>query len=796
MRLLLCFLLTPLLSVAQLTGSLSREDGLPLAGATLTIRRGADSTVLKYTLTNAQGRYLVSGLPAGELLLTATYAGLRARDTSFFWEGTRISLPVWVMRPAAAELAEARVNVRKPLFEVQPDKTVFHLGQSIAAGTGTAFEALQKAPGVLIDPNDAISLQGRTGVRMHIDGRPSPLSVSELAAWLRTLPAAEVETIELITNPSARYEAAGNAGIINIRLKKNKNFGTNGSVQGGWAVGIFPKYNAAFSANHRNRKWNFFGSLSANRSRSQSFLHLNRLQNDTTFDQRALTIGADQAGNLRAGADWFISGRSTLGVLVQGATSLWEGNTQSRTPIASLATKEALQTLEAGTVARRARGNGSVNLNYRYSDSLGRNLSVDADYSDYRLDARTVTTNRYADRSGMVLSSPAFSSQTPVSIRFAAIQATWEQKWAGGTFTAGLRSATARSENQFDFYNRVGTVDLADEERSNQFQYDETIHAVFGQYQRSIRAWNYQFGMRLEQTLSTGTLSTRGTQPGQVVRRSYLSAFPSFGVTRTLPGHHQLGISVSRRIDRPSYQDLNPFENRLDELSYQKGNPFLRPQFTNSVEFKHSWKYKLNTTLSFAGVHDFFAAITDTIEGRRSFITQRNLARQRVYGLSTGMPFQLRPWWSGYVSAGVNHSRYRAVFGVGKEVRINATVANLYQQHSFRVNSRWSAELSSFYLSPYVWAGNYECRAIWNIDAGVQFKFAGEQGTLRLSVTDIFQTLPWEGTSRLGSLFIAASGGWESRQLRLNASFRFGNRNVKAARQRSSAVEDLNRRVQ
>jgi outer membrane receptor protein involved in Fe transport len=360
----------------------------------------------------------------------------------------------------------------------------------------------------------------------------------------------------------------------------------------------------------------------------------------------------------------------------------------------------------------------------------------------------------------------------------------------------GWRSAAANTDNTFSFFNEKNGLPVMDNERSNRFAYTEAIHAVYAQFNKKKGNWSYQGGLRLEQTDSRGELTARDPVADKLVRRSYLNLFPSAGFTYQLHPQHQVGMTYSRRIDRPSYQDLNPFENRLDELTYQKGNPFLRPQFTHNIELKHSYKYKWNSSLGFSDVSDFFAAITDTVEGRRNFIMQRNIAHQRIYSFNTSLPFRVASWWNVFASAGVNHSRYRAQFEPGKEIRINATVANVYQQHSFSINKKWSAEVSSFWLSPYVWAGTYECRSIWNIDAGVQRKILNDQGTIKLTVTDIFRRMPWEGVSRLGVLRIDAAGGWESRLLRLNFSWRFGNREVKNARQRSTGLEDLNRRVQ
>lgn len=793
MRFLFFLLLCSGAAGAQsLSGTVRHAEGFPLSQATIAVYRTGDSVALKYVLSDGVGFFTVSGLPAGPLRVVASFAGLSTKDTVVQAGAVPVAL---VLEPAGG-LAAVTVRQGKALIEVQPDKLVFNVGQGITGAGGDALELLRKAPGVLVDPNDAISMNGKTGVRIYMDGRPSPLSVQELAALLRSLPASEVEAIEIISNPSSRYEAAGNAGIINIRLKRARSMGTNGSLNAGWSVGIYPKYNGSLTLNHRNRQVNIFGSYGVNGSRNESYLNLLRYQADSLFDQRSTTMGRPVGHNVKLGADWLINRRQTLGVLVNGNFSDYAYETRSRTPIAAQANKRVVQTLEAMSTGRRQRSHVSANLNYRFADTAGHVLTVDADGSYYQVEAAMQSDNRYVDERMALRSRSGFSNKTPVRIAFGAVQAVWEQKLGRGRITAGARATLAKTSNRFLFFNTVNGEPLLDSNRSNDFDYTENINAVFGQYNGAVQKWTWQLGLRVEHTASLGDLRARQTGADKTVRREYFSLFPSAGFTYQLHPSHQIGMSYGRRIDRPSYQDLNPFENRIDELTYQKGNPFLQPQFTDNLELRHTYRYKLTTTLGYSDVQDFFAAITDTIEGRRNFITQRNIARQRIYSLSTSLPFTLTKWWSGFASVGVSHNRYRAQFEPGKEIGIDNTVANLYQQHNFTLSKKWTAEVSSFYLSPYVWAGNYECRSIWNLDLGVQCKLMKEQASVKLSVTDVFQRMPWAGTSRLGSLLVVASGGWESRQVRLNFSYRFGNKEVKAARQRATGVEDLNKRVQ
>lgn len=796
---LLLFLLPLLVCAQKITGTVKDSSNRGVAKATVSVRSVNDSSILKYGLTDSTGDFTIELVKRGNVFVHVKALGYKdvSSEAIDLQSDSIYHVPGFILSTEAKALQEVTVTSRKPLLEVTPDKTVFNVENSINAAGNNALELLQKAPGVLVDKDDNILLSGKNGVRIYIDGRPSPLSMQDLAAQLRTMQASNIEAIEIITNPSARFEAAGSAGIINIRMKKNKNYGLNGSADAGYAIGIYPKYNAGINLNYRNKAINIFGGAGYNQRRDAGYLYLYRYQVDSIFNQQSHSDYHSQSQTYKLGLDWFIDKKQTLGFLLNGNLTDAHSTTSSRTPISAQSSKEVNRILQADSRSVSNRNNLTANVNYRFTDTSGKEFSLDGDYGYYNLDGNSVVPNAYISPDGQsVLSVYTFSNQTPVNISLYSLRADYEQPFGKGKLSLGAKSSFVRTDNTFDFYNYENSQPQFDATRSNHFTYIEQIHALYGQFSGQAKRWSYQAGLRLEQTLSNGELTTINTISDKKVKRSYLDLFPSFGLTHQLNTNNVLGLSYGRRIDRPTYQNLNPFENKLDELTYQKGNPFLRPQYSDKVELKHTYKYTLSTSLSYTDIRDYFASITDTVEGRRNFITQRNLAHQKIISFSVSYPFTLRKWWSGYANAGVNHSRYRAIFEQGKTIRLNATVANLYLQQTFTLSKKWTAELSGFYLSPYVWGGTYECKSIWSLDAGVQRKILEDQGLIKLSVSDLFKRMPWTGTSRFGGLIIQGAGGWESRQLRLSFTYRFGNKQVKTARQRSTGLEELNKRVQ
>jgi iron complex outermembrane receptor protein len=257
----------------------------------------------------------------------------------------------------------------------------------------------------------------------------------------------------------------------------------------------------------------------------------------------------------------------------------------------------------------------------------------------------------------------------------------------------------------------------------------------------------------------------------------------------------QWSITYSRRIDRPAYQDLNPFEFKLDEYTFQKGNTELRPQYTNSIGVSHTYKYKLTTSLNYSHVNDVFTQLIDTAEKSKSFITKKNLATQDIASLNISYPFQ-KKWYSMFANLNTYYSKYKADFGAGRTVDLDAFAFNIYMQHSARIGKKgWTAELSGWYNSPSIWQGTFESKEMWSVDAGVQKTVLNGKGNVKVSVSDICQSMRWGGTSNFAGQYIKASGGWESRLFKLNFTYRFGSAQVKAARQRKTGLEDENKRV-
>jgi hypothetical protein len=339
---------------------------------------------------------------------------------------------------------------------------------------------------------------------------------------------------------------------------------------------------------------------------------------------------------------------------------------------------------------------------------------------------------------------------------------------------------------------------VLDVTKSNKFDYTENVNAAYINYQRQLNAkWSLQAGLRAEQTNSEGNLSrTDGQQQeDDNVKKNYLDFFPSAALTININQTHTLNLTYSRRIDRPTYQDLNPFENKLDELTYEKGNAFLRPQYTNIIELTHTFKGMINTSVSYSHVKDFATQVTDTANRNATFVQQQNLATQQQYSANIGAPISVAKWWNGYANVWYNYQKFDGTIGKTAVSR-GYSLYGMYMQNTFTLGKKGtSAELTGFFNGPNVWGGTWRTKAQGGVDVGMQQNLFNKKASLKMSVTDVFHTMPWSATNDFGGLRIKASGAWESRTFRLTFNYRFGSNDVKQARQRKTGLESESGRI-
>ncbi|MFZ1749350.1 MAG: outer membrane beta-barrel family protein [Saprospiraceae bacterium] len=780
----------------SITGVLS-DSGNPVSFANVLLYNAVDTTIAKFTYSEDNGSFHFDNVKAGQYFIKATFVGLADYQSAVI-ESTNNSTDVGTMEmsPSGQQLAEVTVTAKKPLMEVKPDKLVLNVAGSVLATGDDALSLLRKAPGVTVDNNDKISLLGKTGLVIYIDGKPSPLTSTELATMLRNMSSNDIESIEIISNPSAKYDAQGTAGIINIKRKKINTGGLNGTATLTARQGLTSGLNTGLNLNYRNQKFNLFGSAGYFNSNNRNYNDFYRAQNNLGFTTYNVNENNSTGINTKVSGDYYLDKKSTIGFIAELNSSDFNMDNTSITRLGNLRLTEVDSLLlnNGNNVAKTT--NNNFNVNYYYDGGNETTFNIDANYGRFDKENDAYTPNQYTtpDRS-RVTSTYEVRILTPTTIDIANIKMDYERKLGKAKISAGLKSAMVQTGNAFNFFNIADGKEVLNDRLSNRFTYDEWVHAIYTNYNIQIKKWGVNVGLRVENSNTTGNLIAMQSQNDKVVKRKYTDIFPSAGLSFSPSQKHAFQLSYGRRINRPNYQDLNPFESQLDQLTFEKGNAFLNPEYTDNIQLVHTFAQKLNTTLSYSHTNNVITRLVDTSGLKGTFITWDNIAFRKVYSLGLSMPFSFTEKWSTFTNINGVHTQNRANFGDGKTISINVSSFNFYHQETFSLPKSWSVEASGWYSSPSIWEGTFLMKSMWAMGAGVSKKLAGNKGKVTLTIDDIFKTNIWRGESTFGGLFMDISGGWDSRRVRLTFSYNFGKSSNAKSRRRSTGLEDEQKRI-
>ena len=787
----------------MVSGFAGDDKGKPLAGATITLKT-KDSVVIKLNISDASGRYAFSSIPAGLYFVTISHVGYLPANSAAFevkQDGTATISPV-SLTPAPHELKEALVTGTKPLVEVKADMIVLNIENSLNSIGEDVLDLLRKAPGVTVDNTNTLGINGKNGVQVYVDGRPTYLSGNDLTNYLKTIQSSSIEAIEIITNPPVKYEAAGSAGIINIRLKKDKSLGTNVTAGAGYSIGTYSKYNANVTFNHRDQNLNVFGGYTYRNATSLNYANQYRTQLDTLFLQHDDMVIKSVSHTIRTGLDYFFNKRNTLGILVNATFSTDSSLSNSTTPIIYMPTNITNRRLEADNRTSELTDNYTVDLNYHYTDSSGHDLTANADYGLYQIRSNQLQPNNYYDSTGKTfLYSNDYNILSPTNIYIYSAKLDYQVNFLKGQLGVGGKVSYVTTQNNFQEYDVLNSVHTLDSLSSDNFNYKENINAAYVNYSRSGKDWNVQGGLRVENTNSKG-ISTGWQQASadyspydSIFPRHYTDFFPNASFTWNETPADQWTLSYGRRIDRPNYADLNPFETKLDDYTFSKGNTQLQPQYDDNLQLGYSHKNDLTVTLSYSHVSNLFTTIPDTTDRSKTVVTAVNLANQYITGLTITYPFTYK-WYSLFANLHGHYALYKSNFGgPGRIVDLNIFNTTVYTQHVFRLGSGWTANITELYLGPNIVQATLIGRHMWSLDAGLQKTLFNGNATIKASVSDIFHTMPYSLSSNFAGQYLVASGDYESRQLKLYFTWRFGNKQVKAVNRHVMGAEDENKRV-
>lgn len=800
----------------KINGSIKDGSQKNIETATITLLKAIDSSSVKFAVANKNGDYEFVNISEGKYIVAVISIGYeKVFSTAFEITEAKpeMKLGTITLIETAKNLEGVTVTAKKPFIETKIDKTIVNVESSPTSAGATALEILEKSPGITVDNDGNISLRGKAGVIIMLDGKLSYLSAADLANMLKNMPASALDQIEIMTNPSSKYDASGNSGVINIKTKKGKNQGFNGSIMVGITSSIYkprdathfiPKSQNSINFNWRKNKINFFGNYNPN---------IFRGRNTLTFENRFLDdskniIGYNNTetrfkfGNnnhtLKLGLDWYADKKNIFGIVVSGFA--FSGHpTPSTVGDLSDENHQLERRLVSNTDNKIKFKNGTLNLNWKHNfDTTGKELTADFDYVVYSNVSDMVLTTNYFNSLLQPTGQSSLRGHLPSDINIYTFKTDFVQPLKGGRIEAGLKFSYVKNNNQVNYENFINGKWEEDLVRSNHFIYDENINAAYLNYNKQIKKWSFQMGLRIENTIAHGNqLGNRVIQQTKF-KRDTTNLFPTAFISYAINDKNTLTVSYGRRINRPNYQDLNPFTYFLDSLSYRQGNIYLRPQYTHNIELSHAFKSKYITTLNYNTTDDVISQIIkedpNNPESKIRFLTVDNVAKFRNMGIAVTIPVTVAKWWNANVFTNVFNNHYEGVYDtITIDLSFTSFMINI--TNNFNFGKGYSGEISGFYRHKGI-NNLTEMEPIYQVSFGAQKQIMKGKGTLRLNVRDPFAWQKFEGLNKYGRIdgnFLARP---DIRQVTATFTWRFGqNGQQNQPRRRNSSSQDEQNRV-
>lgn len=772
--------------------------------ATIMLLRTADSSLIKGAVTDDHGDYHFEGIPLGTYLISASEIGMAKAYTRILTldrAHAHKTAPPLTLMPASQALSGVRVQAARPFIQHRPGQTVVNVENSSISSGNTVMEVLEKSPGVMVDKDGNISLNGKNGVNVMINGRPTHLSPAQLASVLKGMPAASVSRLELMTQPPSKYSAEGTAGIINIVLKKNNNLGLNGSLTAGTGYGSFMKYNAGGALNYRGQRVSVYGNYNFNHAKNKVVTALDRnFFNEhtklvgTTLEQTSeLDYGGDNH-TAAAGLDFDINPGQTIGMVVNG--SLNDGNFSTYSPVFFL---DGAQKTDSISTSRNKTGgswkNLSTNIHYNWNiDSSGNNLTTNLDYSLFRQTTPQQLRTDVTDPQGNPIEDPDIRrGQQPDHVAIYAAKVDFTHPLKGNAkLEAGLKYSFVHTDNNSAFQTFKNGSWVTDEGTTNHFQYKESVSAGYLNLTKTFKnGWSTAIGLRAEQT----TTHTNQLTLDSLNTNSYFELFPNVSVTKAINPSNVVSLSWARRIDRPDYESLNPFIYYLDKYTYQAGNPYLQPQFVQSLELSYIFKQRYSLTLAYAHTGDIMTQVLRQIDSTHiTYVTKDNLNNLGNLTLTLGIPVTVTKWWSTYNTLQGLYNHYSGVYSGYALDRGFATFVFNTQQ-TFTLPHGWKADLSGFYRTSTI-AGPLIVHPVGMISAGLSKSFCQDKASLKLNVQDLFQTMNVNAGLDFGNIDMKTKARLYQRSANLTFTWNFGNQKVKVKKYKNTGIQQEEDRIQ
>lgn len=740
--------------------------------------------ILTGGITNEKGFFKIKQIPEGKNIVEVQFIGYKtySKTITISSKNRNLKLGTIPLEEDSNQLDEVVVRAETSTIVQKVDRKVITVGKDLTTSGATASEIMNNLPSVNVDQQSGnISLRGNQNVRVMVDGKLSNIPASQL---LKQIPSNSIKQVELITNPSAKYNPEGMSGLINIILHKNVNIGFNGNFNTRIGYDIEPKFTSSIDANYRNGKFNFYGSYSNNLSKNVNNGELNRTKQNIL--QKIGLLNDNKSHLFKVGIDIYLNDKNTISLFTN--QNIFDGTLKATTDIfPSNVAFNQFQTLN------NINDNGSQQYNFNYKldfDDEGHHIEFEADYNKYKADSQN--DNIF---SGFV-SRPNFNELTNTKRNRTSLNLDYVKPLSNkDKLELGLEARTfsntinynsnAREINQLGQYIPTKTI----------FDYERNIYAAYATYSKKINKWSYQLGVRAESVnVDTKAVKT-DLQSNKTInipfKNDYFQVYPSAFVTYNSSAKNSYQLSYSRRVDRPGVGQVNPLPEWNTPLISQFGNQELQPQFTNSLELNYTRKLKkgsLTAGIFYRNIQDEInqAALIDRTNLNRLILTNDNFDDTNAYGLELSTNYRPTKWWS--ISSSFDFysqtqksiaEKLNAPVNVAtvndislETVSIDNIMWNFRVFNNFKVNQKLSFSAFAMYRGKNK-SIQFNMEPMYFVNLGMRYSFLNRRASLSLNYNDVFNTMR---AKFIGERPFAQTGkfNWESNVIQLGFSYRFG----------------------
>ena len=737
----------------------NHKNNLPVELASVAIYT-LDSQLVAGTSSDLDGAFIIEKIKAGNYYLKAGMIGYTSSFSSITIANSNINIGTITLKESEKTLNEAVISANKNVYTRTAEKATFNVAQSPIHQIGTAENVLQNMPGVTVDQNGNVSIAGKNGVIVLVDGRPSPLASANLGAFLKSVPANAIESIELITNPSAKYQAEGNAGIINIKMKKGRADGLNANIS--LSYGTILRTNDNVAINYRKNKINVFGTYSFNAAKyNTKYVEGRKIILDSTinYNMYSPSTRSNQNHSVKAGFDYFINDKNTFTY-----TTNYNFSKQPSTSLSNSNLMTSNNDLLVGFYSALSENEKSHSITNDFSyqkkyDTTERSLSLSLTHS--YLNNRNINKLESMAFDQAANPIPAQNvnrnSYTKGDINNIIFQFDYSEPLKNGNrkIETGLRNETTINNNLFDVYNVQNSTEHKDTLLTNKFNYIENINALYATYNATFKEFfTLNLGLRAEHTFIKSTSSS--------VERNYLSIFPSTSLNFAINDKQSISIAYSRRIDRPSFQQINNNITFFDQYTTWQGNPNLRPAFFDNVSANYNLMFKKNMINAEIGGNFSTDEYTEssildpTTRISKGSVINGTKGKQVYFSLYT--KFEITKWWTLQSNNNLSYSYYSYQQGLNK-APVKGLSYNLWASSSFKFWKNTVFEINGWFNMGGV-SFQGRTKPVGVLNASIKKSFLQDKLSVSITAQNILESMQWRWTTSNSNL--ETIGSWQS----------------------------------